>query len=59
MSPEEVVQSIGRHFSAGCSGLDAFQLREHEAAGICQECATLERQAEYERYAYEGPGVCL
>jgi hypothetical protein len=33
MTAEEVLESLDRHFLAGCPALSAGQLREHETAG--------------------------
>jgi hypothetical protein len=33
-----LVESIDRHFAAGCPALTAVQLRQHQAFGVCQEC---------------------
>jgi hypothetical protein len=38
VTPIEVVDSISRHFLAGCPNLSISQLREHEATGTCPEC---------------------
>lgn len=38
MSAEELLESLDRHFLAGCPALSTAQLREHEASGSCPEC---------------------
>jgi hypothetical protein len=38
MSDEELIESLDRHFIAGCEGLTSGQLREHEQHGHCREC---------------------
>jgi hypothetical protein len=35
---QELLESIDRHFMAGCGFLDAVQLRAHERSGVCPEC---------------------
>jgi hypothetical protein len=63
-----LLESLDRHFLAGCPSLSARQLAQHRARGSCTDCtegaaAALEeaerRNAVYERYAYGGPGVRL
>jgi hypothetical protein len=63
----ELLESLDRHFLAGCPSLSTGQLREHKATGTCPECreragdtAEAERRnAEYEQYAYGQPGIRL
>ena len=38
MTPEKLLESLDRHFLAGCPELSTAQLREHEATGTCPEC---------------------
>lgn len=43
LTPEVVVESIDRHFAAGCRSLSAAQLQAHikfGLCGLCRECAT-------------------
>jgi hypothetical protein len=35
---EELLESLDRHFLAGCPSLSTDQLREHQAKGTCLEC---------------------
>lgn len=39
MSDEELLESIDRHFMAGCPAINTTQYRQHEKAGICPECS--------------------
>jgi hypothetical protein len=34
----ELLESLDRHFLAGCPSLSTIQLREHEQDGTCYEC---------------------
>lgn len=34
----QLLESLDRHFLAGCEGLSTSQLREHEDTGACAEC---------------------
>jgi hypothetical protein len=36
--PGELLESLDRHFLAGCASLSTSQLREHQATGTCPEC---------------------
>jgi hypothetical protein len=38
MTSEELLESLDRHFTAGCRSLSVSQLEEHEASGVCREC---------------------
>lgn len=38
MTAAELLESLDRHFIAGCPSLSTSQLREHKAAGSCPEC---------------------
>jgi len=38
VSPEELTESLDRHFLAGCLNLSVSQLHEHQATGVCPEC---------------------
>ena len=38
MSGEELLESLDRHFMAGCPSLSTSQLRQHQASGSCPEC---------------------
>lgn len=35
---EALIESLDRHFAAGCPSLNGGQLRAHEATGSCPEC---------------------
>lgn len=34
-----LLESLDRHFMAGCGFLDGAQLRAHKATGTCPECS--------------------
>ena len=34
----ELIESLDRHFLAGCPSLSTSQLRSHQARGFCREC---------------------
>lgn len=36
---EVLLESLDRHYAAGCPALLTSQLREHEATGACRECS--------------------
>ena len=63
----DLLESLDRHFLAGCASLSTSQLREHQATGTCPECrdrasGAIEaerRNAECEQYAYGTPGIRL
>jgi len=38
MHGEELLESLDRHFIAGCPSLSTSQLRAHQARGVCPEC---------------------
>jgi hypothetical protein len=38
MSDEELLESLDRHFAAGCLNLLPHQMDEHKATGTCREC---------------------
>jgi hypothetical protein len=38
MSDEELLESLDRHFAAGCLNLLPHQMNEHKATGTCREC---------------------
>jgi hypothetical protein len=40
MTPDLLLESLDRHFKAGCPALSTSQLREHEVTGSCPECRT-------------------
>ena len=39
MTAAELIESLDRHFMAGCKSLSTSQLAEHEATGACRECS--------------------
>ena len=41
MSPEQLLESLDRHFAAGCPTLSTKQLLQHWARGTCLECERL------------------
>ena len=38
MDAEQLLESLDRHFLAGCPSLSTSQLEQHEARGACREC---------------------
>jgi hypothetical protein len=38
LSDEQLLESLDRHFMAGCGFLDAAQPRSHQTYGSCLEC---------------------
>lgn len=44
MTAADLLESLDRHFMAGCPGLSTSQLREHEASGACRECSERARE---------------
>lgn len=38
LTPSELLESLDRHFMAGCGFLDGRQLEAHERDGTCPEC---------------------
>jgi hypothetical protein len=38
MTDEALLESLDRHFIAGCPSLSTSQLREHQARGACADC---------------------
>jgi len=42
---EALLESLDRHFIAGCPSLSTSQLREHQSRGACRECETRARAA--------------
>lgn len=38
MTDEALIESMDRHFLAGCRGLTTAQFGEHQAEGSCAEC---------------------
>lgn len=68
MTGNELLESLDRHFLAGCADLDFSQMAQHRARGSCRDCTeearaareeAERRNAEYERYAYGQPGIRL
>ena len=68
MTNDELLESLDRHFLAGCASLSTSQLEQHRASGSCRDCTkgaraareeAERRNAEYERYAYGKPGIRL
>lgn len=58
-SNEELLESLDRHFMAGCPSLSTSQLRQHQASGSCRECG--ERAAAvvvHEKAAGHDPATC-
>jgi hypothetical protein len=45
VSAAELLDSLDRHFMAGCPSLSDTQLREHDATGTCPECVGRAAQA--------------
>jgi hypothetical protein len=45
VTDEELLESLDRHFLAGCKGLTPRQLQQHKATGTCHECQRLARLA--------------
>jgi hypothetical protein len=41
----DLIESLDRHFMAGCPALSSGQLSEHEASGACRECTARAREA--------------
>jgi len=39
MTTAELLESLDRHFTAGCHSLSTTQLQEHKASGVCRECS--------------------
>ena len=58
MTAAELLESLDRHFLAGCKSLSTSQLREHEASGVCRECTERARGIAAEAAAAE-PGRAL
>lgn len=38
LTSAELLESLDRHFMAGCPSLSTSQLRKHQASGACREC---------------------
>ena len=38
VTTDELLESLDRHFLAGCPELSTSQLRDHERTGTCPEC---------------------
>jgi hypothetical protein len=52
MTAADLLESLDRHFMAGCPSLSTSQLREHDASGACRECS--ERASSLHRAAVVG-----
>ena len=53
MTSEELLESIDRHFMAGCPSISTSQLRQHQARGVCPACAEAAAEAAITRDGLE------